>query len=87
MMEYNPKQWARLEGATVGQLCSYMGEHLPENAVFNVCGCDRLYLHVAKDSSMVSVDDHALWDLPEYGGYEPQDIGFGAEGGQNGKDS
>ena len=63
---YDPKYWKRSNGITVKQFCDYLREHIPPDAVMNVCGSDKIYIHLEKDGSMFSVDDCSLSDSPEY---------------------
>lgn len=53
---------------TVGELCNYLKENIPADAIFCVCGSDRIYLHMEQDKSVFSVDDCSLSDMEEYCG-------------------
>jgi DNA polymerase III sliding clamp (beta) subunit (PCNA family) len=72
---YDVKQWKEATGVTVGELCRYMKENIPPEAVFHVCGSDHIYLHMDMDKTAFSVDFEPLSELPEYEDGEPERIG------------
>lgn len=71
---FNPKQWIHCENITVKQFIEYLQEHVPEDALFFVCGDSQVYMHMESDGSIFSVDDCSLSDLEEYENYEVREL-------------
>lgn len=71
---YNPKFWKHCENITVKQFCDYIRKNVPEDAALHVCGDNHLYMHLEADGSVFSVDDNSLSDLPEYEGWDVEDV-------------
>lgn len=61
---------------TVLQLCTYLMEHVPSNAVVHICGDNYIYFHQEEDGSVFCLDNNSLSDLPEYDGCEPEELCF-----------
>lgn len=68
------KYWKRGENITVKQMCEFMLENIPGDAIFCVCGDSQVYTHLEEDGSYFTVDNSALSDLAEYEEYEPQEF-------------
>ena len=71
---FDRKHWKYGDNITVGELCNYLKNNLPTEALFCVCGSERIYFHMEKDKSVFSVDDCSLSDMEEYYGYEAEEI-------------
>lgn len=71
---FGGKQWKYGDNITVGELCSYLKENVPADALFCVCGSERIYFHMEKDKRIFSVDDCSLSDMEEYSGYNVQEM-------------
>lgn len=71
---FEPKQWKHVENITVKDFCEYLQKNIPEDALLYVCGNNHVYMHMESDKSIFSVDDNSLSDLPEYKGYEVQEL-------------
>lgn len=66
MNMYDPKYWKHGENITVEQFCDYLKKNIPSDAVFYVCGDNRVSLHYSPDGNVFSVDCNDLSDLSEY---------------------
>ena len=71
---FEPKQWKHVENITVKEFCDYLQKNIPGDALLYVCGDNHVYLHLEADGSVFSIDDNSLYDLPEYEGYEVQEL-------------
>ncbi len=71
---FEPKQWKHVENITVKDFCEYLQKNIPRDALLYVCGNNHVYMHMESDKSIFSVDDNSLSDLPEYEGYEVQEL-------------
>lgn len=69
---FDRKHWKYGNHITVKELCNYLRENVPADAIFCVCGSDRIYLHMEEEKSVFSVDDCSLSDMEEYCGYDAQ---------------
>ena len=74
MGEYNPKYWKSGVNITVGQLCAYIKEHIPSDAILYICGENNVSLHFSPEDNIFSLDYDNLSELPEYKNYEPETI-------------
>ena len=73
---YTPEARKFVKHITVAQLCRYLIDHVPANAVVHICGNDWLYFHQKEDGSIFNMDDSSLSDLPAYENSEPEEVCF-----------
>lgn len=71
---FDRKSWKHGENVTVKQMCDFMQENIPGDAIFCVCGDSQVYTHLEQDGSAFSVDDCSLSDLEEYEDSEPEEL-------------
>jgi hypothetical protein len=77
MSEYDARYWKHGLDITVGELCDYMKEHIPSDAIFHVCGDSQVYLHFSPEGKAFSVDNDSLSELSEYDGCEVEELEMG----------
>lgn len=71
---YNPKFWKHCRNITVKQFCEYLQNNIPPEAVMYICGDNQVYMHLEEDGSAFTIDHDSLSDLPEYEGYEAEEL-------------
>jgi len=71
---FSPTHWVHGKNMTVKQFCDYLRQHVPEDAIFCVCGDSQVYMHLETDGSVFSVDDCSLSDLEEYEDFEVREL-------------